>query len=662
VLDDNRLYRQTEPPPPPPPKAAPKKNSKKGRAAARASKRRKVADAAVSDDDIDNDTTEIHEDATEDDGLGGIKWECIAITLDDFNKFLASIEKSRDPNEKILKKRISDDLLPILEKQEESRKRKQAQKEKELLNMEKLAHAKRSSRIAGKLEQQRQEDEAREAERKRAAELATARKEQEKWRKLEKERESRMMTREQRVKEREARRILHEEELANLSEDSKKLETGEGRLSERHLKAEIEKKKQALEQLAEEDDWVFDCICGAYGQVDDGTLSIACEKCNIWQHTKCVGVSDEDAGRDDFQFICKTCIRKVEEEERARNQPKITIKLNRPSSSSSTAPPILPPVKNSAPQPSSTPAAPHMSPSKPQPTQSPSGHSTYDSPYSNNTRPPILPPLRQNSSNGFSNPSSASNVDARPVSQGSFASPQMNGHTPARPYFAQSNGHNAFSSPRPYSPTSLPPPIQPPNYSSLNGHTTQPVNSIIDVTQSGLPQQAPQQTPGPSLSRDTQIHATPISNGHQFGGDQIHRRSSITFPSPLAGAPVLSPYTTGISVTASIHQNNQAAAFTPQPTKGPNNFPASTPANSTHAPYSEHTPSFSQAGISPIKHSPPTRPSTANGLATSFGSTTPSIIPPMVPLSPSPQHQNLSPPVKSADPERRSFSGEYTTS
>ena len=56
------------------------------------------------------------------------------------------------------------------------------------------------------------------------------------------------------------RRILHEEELANLSEDNKKLEAGEaaGRLSERHLKAEIERKKQALEELAEEEDWIFE--------------------------------------------------------------------------------------------------------------------------------------------------------------------------------------------------------------------------------------------------------------------------------------------------------------------------------------------------------------------------------------------------------------------
>lgn len=63
------------------------------------------------------------------------------------------------------------------------------------------------------------------------------------------------------------RRILQEEELAGLSEDSKRLDQGEGRMSERHLKAEIEKRKKALEELARETDWIFDCGgCGIHGE------------------------------------------------------------------------------------------------------------------------------------------------------------------------------------------------------------------------------------------------------------------------------------------------------------------------------------------------------------------------------------------------------------
>ena len=76
-----------------------------------------------------------------------------------------------------------------------------------------------------------------------------------------------MMTREQRLKEREVKRILHEEELKRLEEDSKKLDQNEARLSERHLKAEMQRRQQELEKLAEEEDWVFDCsVCGLHGE------------------------------------------------------------------------------------------------------------------------------------------------------------------------------------------------------------------------------------------------------------------------------------------------------------------------------------------------------------------------------------------------------------
>ena len=132
--------------------------------------------------------------------------------------------------------------------------------------------------------------------------------------------------------------MLHEEQLANLSEDSRKLGSGEGRLSERHLKAEIERKKQALEDLAEEEDLTFDCICGAYGQIDDCTDRIACEKCNTWHHTKCVGVSPTAANRDDVHFICKTCQCRVEDRERRKPQPPIKM-LYRAMPSSAAEPP-----------------------------------------------------------------------------------------------------------------------------------------------------------------------------------------------------------------------------------------------------------------------------------------------------------------------------------
>lgn len=76
-----------------------------------------------------------------------------------------------------------------------------------------------------------------------------------------------MMTREQRLKEREAKRILHEEELRKLEQNSEKLDSNEARLSERHLKAEMKRRQEELQKLSEEDEWVFDCeVCHLYGE------------------------------------------------------------------------------------------------------------------------------------------------------------------------------------------------------------------------------------------------------------------------------------------------------------------------------------------------------------------------------------------------------------
>lgn len=336
MLDDNRLYRRTDPglPPPPPPK--PKANSKKAKAAARASKRRKVTENGESTNDADAEDTIIdaQKDPSGDGGFGDRKWECIAVTLMQYQDFLDTIRKSRDPDEKALVKRISDEVLPFIEKAEEAQQRRQQKKERELNNIQKLATAKRSSRLADKQEREREAHEAAEAERKRKADLAAAKEDQERQKNMEEARENRMMTREQRIKDREYKRLLHEEELANMSEDSKKLDAGGARMSERHLKKEMEKQKREIAALEEEDEWTFDCsVCGVHGEnlvnpglfihcyenfmltyeQDDGTHSIACEKCNIWQHSACHGISEAAAEKDDFHFMCQDCKRRAED-------------------------------------------------------------------------------------------------------------------------------------------------------------------------------------------------------------------------------------------------------------------------------------------------------------------------------------------------------------
>ena len=676
VLDDNRLYRRTDPPPPPPPTPKPKKNSKKAKAALRASKRRKYSELTESEAEPTEDpvVTEQGSADKEDDGFGGMTWECIAVTLNEFTTFISSIEKSRDPNEKILRNRLIDDVLPLLEKQEEARKRKQAQKERELLNLEKLAHAKRSGRIASKLEQQKKEDETREADRKKHAELAMAKKEQERWMKLEKERESRMMTREQRLKEREARRILHEEELANLSEDSKKLETGQGRLSERHLKAEIEKKKQALEQLAEEEDWIFDCICGAYGQIDDGTHSIACDKCNIWQHSKCVGVSQAEADREDFHFVCSTCQRKAKDEERAKNHPPIKIKLNnRPGVSSSpvtakqnSSPAVVTKTNSStnlqSPLKEVEPAQPLLSPTQTAKHDGQRLPSWQNAPYTLKEQP-VAPSSRHT----VQSLDSVQNMASAPVERAAYTGPYgaypKSSSSAQSPYAApRPLSSHSFPSPLPHSPTNLAPPGQPQLYTWINGSSSQNNNNLphLPPSQSTPIQQhdgsgllETQSSPSLSSSHGNGASFSSVNGARPLSGEE-QRRGSINLPSPLLGAPVLTPSNKMESGGNFSVSGNPSLNFiiSPQLTKSSPDL-ASSPLTVKAAPLEQfndrgHVTVLPPAatGISPTKHSPP-RSTALNG---SFDSATPSSLPPVASLVPSPQHQNLTPPIKLSEP------------
>ncbi|OJD24716.1 hypothetical protein ACJ73_03921 [Blastomyces percursus] len=331
VLDDNRLYRRTDPPIPAARAPKPKANSKRGRALARAARKRKLS--GLQDEKDEESKNKTNGDARQDSSSGGYKWECLAITLAQYNAFLDTIRKSKDPNEELLREQLVDNVIPVIEKVEEAHRRKIERREKELLNMQLMANAKRSSRIAGKQERERQEMEAAEAARKRETERIAELKEIEKQKKIEKDRMYRMMTREQRLKDREEKRRQHEEELAKIDEEAQKIESGESRMSERQLKAEMEKRKKDLEALQNEEQWVFDCSgCGVHGEnLDDGSHIVACEKCNVWQHITCLGIAQDEAEKDDFHFVCRDCKRRIEE----ANLPKIPPLKFRVGSSSS---------------------------------------------------------------------------------------------------------------------------------------------------------------------------------------------------------------------------------------------------------------------------------------------------------------------------------------
>ncbi|KAK4484107.1 hypothetical protein RD792_011327 [Penstemon davidsonii] len=50
-------------------------------------------------------------------------------------------------------------------------------------------------------------------------------------------------------------------------------------------------------------DLIVDCICGT--KDDDGERMISCDICQVWQHTRCVEIQDED--EIPIIFICNTC-------------------------------------------------------------------------------------------------------------------------------------------------------------------------------------------------------------------------------------------------------------------------------------------------------------------------------------------------------------------
>ncbi|KAK4128321.1 hypothetical protein N657DRAFT_685882 [Parathielavia appendiculata] len=641
VLDDNRLYRLTDAPPPVP---KPKKNSKKARAPQRASKRRRISSGEASDaKDANNEASAAGVSAEpEDDGLGGMKWECIAVTLDEVRQFLATIQKSIDPNEKTLRDQIQGHLVPILEKQEESRKRKQLQREKELLALEKMAHAKRSSRLANKMEQQKLEERAREEERKRREEEAVRKKEEQQRLRMERERDTRLMSREQRLKEREARRRLHEEELAQLSEDSKGPNSASARMSERRRLAEIERNKKALRELEEEEeDWIFDCVCGVYGQVDDGTHSVACERCNTWQHSKCLGIDEHEAEQEDFHFICTSC-RRLEETANDPRPRMIKLKLNchqNPGSSSDEQAAEASSIATEQPRAKLVVEL----KSRPRlvlcdgketlvPTPAAVAHEVYAGGLGRNPAP--AQPAQTLGS---------VSVKAREPE------PRHNQSLPV------GQGNNPFSSPHPN--------LLPPDQQSVkSGVSHPPFGNAAPLPVAGDNDKT-RLVAKPAVSSDPLSALAGSGSGAASPSKQPRRPPS----PPTKTSPSATAASNGLAPPSVSAENNRSSSMTSSSSTAlpPHLTPApSRDARSDHAASGSSPLPPPNGGLSPTKHSPPvSRPQQqqqqVNGCANGFG--TPSlgaahspsaVFPPVAALSPSPRPQILTPPVKPAEPVR----------
>ena len=72
------------------------------------------------------------------------------------------------------------------------------------------------------------------------------------------------------------------------------------------------------------DQWVVRCVCGTWD--DDGERMIACDVCEVWMHTRCVGISD--AQGTPRKWTCGECnaeaqrtTEKAKAAERAKPEP-----------------------------------------------------------------------------------------------------------------------------------------------------------------------------------------------------------------------------------------------------------------------------------------------------------------------------------------------------
>ncbi|KAK5716829.1 hypothetical protein LTR17_016354 [Elasticomyces elasticus] len=54
---------------------------------------------------------------------------------------------------------------------------------------------------------------------------------------------------------------------------------------------------------------ITDCeVCGSYGQnLDDGHPQVACDGCDVWQHSDCHELTEDDLEDEGFQFFCSNC-------------------------------------------------------------------------------------------------------------------------------------------------------------------------------------------------------------------------------------------------------------------------------------------------------------------------------------------------------------------
>lgn len=429
------------------------------------------------------------------------------------------------------------------------------------------------------------------------------------------------MTREQRLKDREEKRRLHEQQLAEMEEQAKKLETGEARVSERQLKAMMEKGKQDLEALQLEEPWTFDCsVCGVHGEnLDDGSHSVACEKCNVWQHSHCLGIAKEEAEKDDFHFICADCQRRIEEAKR----------------------PKLPLLKFRIPTPASPPSAEGIKANEEKQKRQPGPGSPIKKPKK--PRAAVVIPSQP----GVLQPTNAPGM--RPGVNGAVPAHQQ-GVYPAAGLFSAGAAQKL--------PLSIPnDPLhrqsQPQHLASTTAQPEQPLTFIQHYPPPTVPHSTAtsfnSQRPSSSYSTHNS-YPSPIQNRPSMSPTQGNHDVGPLVGFPQPGAP------NGSVPSTPFHRNQAHPASSPYINQTPSaSFSSTTPhASFAHTPPPSYSQPVAMSGLSPTKHSPPRGPPT---FSPSVGSA--SVLPPVQKLHPSPKLMGRSSPdapvpgpIKSMTPEQ----------
>lgn len=386
---------------------------------------------------------------------------------------------------------------------------------------------------------------------------------------------------------------------------------------------------------------------------DDGSHSVACEKCNVWQHSRCLGIAQSEAERDDFHFICNDCKRREAE-------PKL---------------PKLPPLKFKIGSSSSPPSdvVPHES----------KMHQTLDS--------------KLNASRG-----SESEKSQASVSLPSFAQPLGNGTVKNGAVLKPNEPHHNLSMSGVYNDFGAPPsperrqqlsdksgrhlslsspsrgPLSPPK--PINGFAPSVLDQSVKMNPAKIPQPPFQQhgQTAPGLGREV------FGNGSAYSQRPSSSQSAQSFnwQSPIQNRPSMSPtqgnpdvgFLAGFTSTAPA--SNGVPAWPPYPRQTPQTQHVNDFTNSLqHSPYSpfhsaapkngvsssqprssppvgSSTHGMHLSGISPTKNSP--RPLTSGSI---FGGAP--VLPPIQRLEPSPKLMGrassdapIPPPVKCMTPEQ----------